>query len=172
METIKEYATLIKWLVILALAMVYTVGVHRDGTKRERVKWEAKVSKLELKAEKELSAAQGDLRAREQELYGHINQLEAQNVKDKDQAVVDLRNARAVIAAAGGLRDPGRREGSSCPGIQGAAAAGRSDGETGSKLSDEASDFLSGEASRADSIAKQLGLAQTYIIDLTAACSK
>jgi hypothetical protein len=164
--TVKEYATLIKWLVIVAAVLTFTWFVHHDGTMRERGKWEVKEAALKLKASKQLSDIKDANAKAVETLTAKIHDLEVQSATDRKNTEEKLAAARKHIAAAGGLHDPGRRDSCSRPAPEGTTSASGSDGEAGSKLSDEATEFLSGEASRADAIVLQLDRAQLYITEL------
>ena len=92
-------------------------------------------------------------------LDGKIAQNKVRETEDANRAIENQRDydeklkslAAANRAYVGQLRDPGRRNGGSCPGGQAGPIAGIPENTaTGSELSAEAGKFLRGEADRAD----------------------
>jgi len=150
-----------------------TIEMYRKRDNDARDKFEADKRALEAKNRK----LEADLAA-SNEAAGQRYQ------KGIADGKLDEQNARARIAARGGLRDPGARPsagpacptvsaaGSSGPGAPRAANAELSPADRGVFLSPQASDFVISRASEADEAVKQLGAVQDALEACYAAMEK
>lgn len=106
-------------------------------------KWNAKIAQQKIEAAAQLQKATIKVLETERKFAKLSTELEVQNEisKNRLEAVTDTNRRLAV--ANGGLRDPGRRAGCSCPlpGNAGATSSAQSQ-TTGAQLSTEATEFL------------------------------
>jgi hypothetical protein len=136
------------------------------GHTAERVAWQAKEVAEVTAANAKITQLEDAARVAEQ---AHVTAVAAisttyegklQNAKAQAAADVAAVRARTIV-----LHDPGAI--SACPGGSGspetAAGAGGRDGAAGRQLSDDAAQFLLGEANRADAIVEQLNACQAVI---------
>ena len=157
------------WLIgAIALALIggtaYVTG-RSDGRKVERTEWQAKENKAIIDVQTELAKVQLEkdtIERNAQKALVAASETYQKGLKNeqvrKDKVIADLR--AGVIR----LRDPGTSytlSKDTLPGV--GATAGRCDGETGGKLSDELTTYLVTEANRADNIANQLTACQAVI---------
>jgi prophage endopeptidase len=151
-------------LAVLAAAVgLYAYGRH-DGAKITEATWQAREAAEQAKAAQRISDLNREARAQERRHAEALAAISAgyqaklqRNEDDKNRVIADLR-ARAVR-----LSIPAR-----CPAPRGgagdaAASAGGRDGAARAELSDEAAQFLVGEASRADAIVHQLTACQAVV---------
>jgi len=158
------------WLIgILVLALTggsgFLYGMNH-GKKIERAEWQTKELKADHDVQDNLAAAQTDVETREashQKDLANISahyQKELQNVYDtKDRVIHDLR------AGALRLRDPGTVNPAGAGAMPSSVASSSGcDGQAGSHLSEQISEFLASEASRADGIVEQLNACQAVVV--------
>lgn len=155
---------------VLWIASLVGVGKWQNdaGHVAERTAWQAKDNEQLRLANAEIQRLETEARAAEADHARRLADIGKNIVKDKQRAdqqhQADLDNVRAGTLV---LRDPGAPGLRACAGAAGAPVAGpsRSDGPGGGGLSGAAAEFLLGEASRADDLARQLTAAQAVIAE-------
>jgi hypothetical protein len=141
------------------------------GQKEAQTAYLARDNKALAAATQRIRELQERVRATEAEAAAGVATIDAAH--DKELANVKERNERDVAAARSGalrLRDRWRNEARACTAERvrdsDRAIAGTTSGsneEAGGEFSPEATEFLLGEANRADAIVEQLGAAQAII---------
>lgn len=168
-------------------ALVYSVTSYVNGVgereyQRGKKEVEGRVATRDAEALRdantkiaELTKTIAEQQAAHAERLSQIDAAKTKEINDvKDKAARDV---RAIRAGALKLRDPGRSGGSPCPDSGGSpsgtaiAAPGVGDGKAGTELSREASEFLSGLASEADTVIVQLQAAQAIIVEDRRLCN-
>ena len=154
---------LVAWA--LSLAGVGT-WQNEAGHVAERVEWQGRENKELVDANTAIKALEEKYRKAEQDHAAALGAI-ATNYEGKIQDA-NNQHARDVAAVRSGtlrLRDPGASGkcpvGDPMPGI--ATSPGVGDGRAAGELSGQSSEFLLGEASRADSIAEQLAACQQVV---------
>ncbi len=129
-------------------------GLVDAAVAANEAKWQVAAGKLHDEAEATLAAVVKANAEKERADSEHSKQLETAYVNHTTQLKTDLAAARAKYSS--GLRDPGQRLGSigcSAPSEGKADTAVPPDQIGGSRISPEFSQFLLGEAARADEVA-------------------
>ena len=156
------------WLAVLLTFIGVAIGGYEYGESVQKDADQVAADQLKIAAAKTLQDETEKVSALQSAL------AEAANVREKEsldhaQALKDAAaRSDSLVAAAGGLRDPGRRGiGGGCSQGQLAVAASRDAGApAGSRLSDELAGFLFSEADRADQIVVRLQACEGYASDL------
>lgn len=150
--------------VVATLGATFYLG-DSYGVARANSKWQTRENtELTAKNDKILELT-AKARAREKANAEALNDISLRNQQELRNAKAQYdRDVAAVRAGALRLRDAAARQasGGSTPGAAGAGASGR-DGGAGTELSREATEFLLGEAARADEITRQLGQCQDVV---------
>ena len=155
-------------LAIVILGMVSSIGygIYNAGRKAERAEWEAREAKINAETALKIEAANQAVRAEEQAKAKKLVEISGTlqgKLKEKDHALTVALNAvragtvRLSIPVAACAQAGGDPESSA------AAGPGGRDGGARAELSDEATRFLTGEASRADKIVEQLISCQAVV---------
>lgn len=165
------------WIIVGFLAALigsFFYGEH-VGSAAQDAKWQAREN-TELKAanQKIIDLTQA---ARAQEAENAANQAaiaeayegKLQNVQnDKDKFVSDVRAGRIVLRIPTAAARNAGRGSTSAPN----AAARKCDGPAQGELPREVTEFLFGEASRADAYTEQLTSCQAVVIEMQRSCNK
>jgi hypothetical protein len=155
-------------LLVAWAASLAGVGIwqRHDGAASERVVWQARDSKELSAANAKILKLETDARATEQ-AHGEVQHLISQSYQKDLQNAETQRQADVAAARSGALRlrDPGARTESTCSSGLPAIAASTSgrNGEAGSELSPESTEFLYSEANRADATVVQLVACQKIV---------
>ena len=159
----------------------YTDGLIQEGYDRGRQEIEAKYAKRDNDqlriANAEIQRLQNAARAAELEGTKRLAAIATQREKERQNAKVQHeRDLAAVRAGTLVLRDPGQIAacapvGDSGPGPEAGATAAQRDGTQAGGLSREATEFLFGEANRADDVVAQLASAQAVIVQDRITCN-
>lgn len=147
----------------LAILALVAIGSWHISAKYHETAWQEREAAINAEAATKIAAA--DKRVRDAERAMAVNLVAVDTVyqtklQEKDHALDVARTAAHV----GGLW-----VNAACPPVAGnaaataPAAAGLGDGQTRVRLSEQAADFLIGEASRADRIVEQLTACQQVI---------
>lgn len=143
-------------VVVLIGGITYEYNSHvdklvDDAVAKNESKWQAAIEAQKAEARRTLERISAENAEKERAALEHSQQLENAYVSHVKSLKADVVAARAKYAA--GLRDPGKASGSSssCPAAEGKANSTESASpEIERRLSPEFTDFLIGEAARAD----------------------
>lgn len=145
-------------------AIILAVASFFYGGHVEALKWEAAIAEQKAEAGKQLAAETQKVLAAERAHALLTQRLEKDHVEHQaalDRAYAD---ARRAVAAAGGLRDPGRRPGGGCPMPAAAGPAGSpADAAPAGGLSAEAEEFLWAFARDADRAAEYAATCHRFL---------
>jgi hypothetical protein len=153
------------WKIILAGAAVALilsgaafVGGVFYGEGVQKTTDQVGADRLKIAADKELQLQTMKTKAAEESAAAALAQNE-KDTRDHEKALADAAaRSNAVIAAAGGLRDPGGRgnRGDGSTDRVATAALNNAGAAAGARLSGELTQFLLGEADRADQVVIRL----------------
>lgn len=146
-------------------ALVLAAALFAAGWTVNGWRWQAAVERQKVEAAAMLQAETERALLIERAnaaLKDELEKTHAENQAALDRAYAD---ARRAVAAAGGLRDPGRRPGGSCPVSAAAQPAAVDPGRTAEgRLSAEAEEFLWAFARDADAAAEYAGLCHRWAV--------
>lgn len=164
-------------IVALGLAVNnWIAGVEQRGYDRGKADtttaYEKRIAEQKKEAAAKLAAALKEKDSTERELRGAKDKLERDYAKARDRIDEQVRISRNLIAASGGLRDPGAGAGRGASGERAASgdsagAAGATGHERGTRLSAEASEFLLGEAASANKVVARLQICRAWVERIT-----
>lgn len=166
---IEPYILWIKIGAAVVLVVGYTIFVCNFWGGHVSEKYETAIAKQKAEAARMLLAKTNDVIAHEAENTNLLQELEG-----KDNELDALRGdtekrVRAAVAGAGGLRDPGYRKGSDCPGQVTAPGPDSGDStDTGGKLSGIATEFLFDQARKALVLRDRLTVCRAYALEVEA----
>lgn len=161
----------------------YLNSVEQRGYDRAVVVYEKKladqkkvhddaIDKQKKDAARVLAQETAQALAREAELLASKDKLERDNAKLQNRINDQVRVARNLIAASGGLRDPGASTGR---GSGSGSAEGKDTGSSGSnpergggaRLSGEATEFLLGEAASCNAVVERMRTCRKWVNEIT-----
>lgn len=158
--------------IALALVIGLTVGALGSGLAVKRYvnnAWTAKLSTQKSEAATALQKATDRAIKAERAQNQLATELEIQSELNKNRLNDAYRSNTALATQLGGLRDPGRRPGGSCPNPAPTGSATQPAGEAGgATLSAEATQFLLDFARDADSAAEYANTCYSWIQKLKA----
>jgi hypothetical protein len=132
-------------------------------------RYEAAIAAIKAEAAETLATQTEAVRQADRAWIATRDKMETDHAQALALVSQEAAAARAAVAAAGGLRDPGRRPGGGCP-VPGAAqpAAGPDGATADSRLSDAAAGFLFDQAERADRLAVLAATCHDYAVAVQA----
>lgn len=154
---------LLAWLLSLCAVGYWQ---HGDGQTMERTQWQAREVKELKAANDKIAELEHAARSAELDYAAAMDKVATQFEQEKRNANIKTNRLIAQLRA-GDLRlyDPAARSESACAGTTSAtpASPGSGDGATAGGLSGAATEFLLGEAERADEIVLQLNACQGVV---------
>lgn len=158
--------TLLKDGIIVALIVAVLGACFTAGWKTRDYKAQAQLAAVEEARQKAVETYDAHVLAYANTVSTIVSDTEIQNAKNTEQRAKDLAHYRALVRAAGGLRDPGTSVSGCAAPVPGANSGGSDQAASGRPLSAEASDFLLQQANLADQVVDQYLLCQAYVQDL------
>lgn len=161
------------WAILIAIGMILSAafGGYEYGLSHQKAIDQVAADQLKIAAAADLQIATEKVMAAEEKASTAAAKIE-EDTRNNEKALADAKVASdAAVAAAGGLRDPGRHWSGCQSAIDHATTAALNNGSAAAsaRLSDEASRFLLSEADRADEVVVRLKACETDDANVRAA---